>query len=162
MAELAVTASQTVQYLTFGLAEQEYGISILQVQEIKGPSAITPIPNTPAHVGGVMNLRGTIIPVINLRQKFGLPPVAVSPFTVIIVVSVGVRVMGLLVDAVSDVLSVDPGEVQPPPEVAGAGRASFVAGMIIAGEQLVTLLDIERLLDRDLAPGAHVSDGADI
>jgi purine-binding chemotaxis protein CheW len=155
MAELAAAVALPAQYLTFTLAEQEYGISILQVQEIKGRSAITPLPNTPAHIGGVMNLRGAIIPVIHLRQKFGLPLVAVSPFTVIIVVTVGVRVMGLLVDAVSDVLAVSPGEIQPPPDLGAEGAVSFIAGMVIVGGQLVTLLDMGRLLAADLAPLAE-------
>jgi purine-binding chemotaxis protein CheW len=155
MAEFAAAAPQPAQYLTFTLAEQEYGISILQVQEIKGLTSITPIPNTPANIGGVMNLRGTIIPVIDLRRKFGLPPVKVSPFTVIIVVTVGTRVMGLLVDAVSDVLAVSPGEMQPPPEFGGEGAVSFIAGMAIAGELLVTLLDMEELLAAEVAPLAE-------
>ncbi len=157
MAELAAAVAPSGQYLTFTLAEQEYGISILQVQEIKGRASITPIPNTPTHIGGVMNLRGAIIPVIDLRQKFRLPPVTVSPFTVIIVVTVGVRVMGLLVDSVSDVLAVSPGEMQPPPDLGAEGAVSFIAGMVIAGGQLVTLLDMEQLLSDDVAPLAEAS-----
>src|ERR1700735_3341871 len=91
------------QYLSFALGEEQYGIEILRVQEIKGYSGITPIPNTPPHIRGVMNLRGTVIPVVDLRAKFNLNTQAYDKLTVIIVVTVGARIIGLVVDAVSDV-----------------------------------------------------------
>src|ERR1700689_2004331 len=101
------------QYLTFTLGREEYGIEILKVQEIKGYSAITPIPNTPAHVKGVMNLRGTVIPVVDLRSKFAMEAVEYTKFTVIIVASVGEKIVGIVVDAVSDVLTVSRGNIRP-------------------------------------------------
>jgi purine-binding chemotaxis protein CheW len=137
------------QYLTFALCGEDFGIDILQVQEIKCLSRITPIPNAPRHVKGVLNLRGTVVPVVDLRAKFGLGEIEYNRFTVIIVVNVGRRVMGLVVDAVSDVLNLGASEVQPPPELGGALDLSFVTGMARAGDRLVTLLDIDRLLSQE-------------
>src|SRR5438105_13877699 len=104
------------QYLTFALGDEEYGVEILKVQEIRGYAPITPIPNTPPHIKGVMNLRGAIIPVVDLRRKLAMPATECSPFTVIIVVTVGTRVMGVIVDAVSDVLDIPPMDIQPTPD----------------------------------------------
>jgi purine-binding chemotaxis protein CheW len=149
------------QYLTFALCGEDFGIDILQVQEIKCLSRITPIPNTPRHVKGVLNLRGTVVPVVDLRAKFGIGEIEYNRFTVIIVVNVGRRVMGLVVDAVSDVLNLDADDVQPPPELGGNLDLSFVTGMARAGERLVTLLDIGRLLSEEAAiPAATTPDAA--
>src|SRR6202041_2087381 len=94
------------QFLTFLLDEQEYGLELFRIQEICGYLPITPIPNVPAHVRGVMNLRGTVLPVVDLRMKFRLPTVEYNKFTVIVIAMVGEKTVGLLVDAVSDVLQV--------------------------------------------------------
>jgi purine-binding chemotaxis protein CheW len=137
------------QYLTFALGDEEYGVEILKVQEIRGYAPITPIPNTPAHIKGVMNLRGAIIPVVDLRAKLAMPEMASSPFTVIIVVTVGTRVMGVIVDAVSDVLDIPRKDVQPTPDFGGHVDARFIDGMARAGDKLVVLLDIDRVLMED-------------
>ncbi len=134
------------QYLTFRLGDEEYGVEILKVQEIKGYSAITPIPNTPAYIKGVMNLRGTIVPVLDLRARFGMSATAYTPFTVIIVVTVGTTVMGLVVDAVSDVLDIPREHVQATPDFGSQVDARYVDGMARAGDKLVVLLDIDRVL----------------
>jgi purine-binding chemotaxis protein CheW len=134
------------QYLTFRLGDEEYGVDILKVQEIKGYSATTPIPNTPAYIKGVMNLRGTIVPVVDLRSKFGLSQTEYTPFTVIIVVTVGPKVMGLIVDAVSDVLNIPRDDVQPTPDFGVHVDARYLNGMARAGDKLVVLLDIDRVL----------------
>jgi purine-binding chemotaxis protein CheW len=117
------------------------------VQEIKGYSAITPIPNTPAYVKGVMNLRGTIVPVVDLRSKFSMSQADYNQFTVIIVVTVGPKVMGLLVDAVSDVLSIPRTDIQAPPDFGAAVDARYINGMAQAGDKLVVLLDIDRVMN---------------
>ena len=145
------------QYLTFALCGEDYGIEILRVQEIKCLSRITPIPNTPRHVKGVLNLRGTVVPVVDLRAKFGLGEIEYNRFTVIIVVNVGRRVMGLVVDAVSDVLNLGKADVQPPPELGGVLDLSFVTGMARSGDRLITLLDIERLLGQEAATAAEAT-----
>ena len=143
------------QYLTFALAKEDYGIEILKVQEIRGRTAITAIPHTPAHVRGVMNLRGTVVPVIDLRLRFGLPTTEYDRFSVIVVVKVAARVVGLVVDSVSDVLDVYPKDVEPPPELGAKEATSFMTGMARAGERLVVLLDIDRLVGTDVnAAGA--------
>jgi purine-binding chemotaxis protein CheW len=134
------------QYLTFRLGDEEYGVEILKVQEIKGYSAITPIPNTPSYIKGVMNLRGTIVPVLDLRARFGMSQTEYTPFTVIIVVTVGPKVMGLVVDAVSDVLDIPRENVQATPDFGSQVDARYLDGMAKAGDKLVVLLDIDRVL----------------
>jgi len=137
------------QLLTFTLAGEQYGVEILKVQEIKGYSAVTPLPNTPVHVRGVMNLRGTVIPVVDLRAKFGMEACEYNKFAVIIVVTVGDKTVGLLVDAVSDVLEVRTPEIRPCPELGTGVDTRFISGMATAGESMTVLLDIDRLLRED-------------
>jgi purine-binding chemotaxis protein CheW len=142
------------QYLTFRLGEEEYGVPILAVHEIKGKSAITPIPNAPAYLSGVMNLRGTIVPVVDLRVKFGLPEVEDSRLTVIVLVAVGARIVGMVVDAVTDVRSFPVTDIQGVPEIGAQVGPGFVSGLARAGEKLFVLLDVAKVLDSDaqLAP----------
>jgi purine-binding chemotaxis protein CheW len=142
------------QFLSFALGDEQYGIEILKVQEIKGYSGITPIPNTPAHVRGVMNLRGTVIPVVDLRAKFSLEPRAYDKFTVIIVVTVGAKIMGLVVDSVSDVLDIARSDVRPTPDLGRREDTRFISGMANVGDRLVVLLDIDTLLAEDAASEA--------
>ncbi|GJL66571.1 MAG: chemotaxis protein CheW [Nitrospirales bacterium] len=134
------------QYLTFDLAEEHYGVDILKVQEIKGYTAVTKIPNTPEHVKGVLNLRGTIVPIVDLRLKFNMAPTEPTAFTVIVVVNVQERVMGFLVDAVSDVLELAGKDIQPPPELGKRADITFVSGIGNTNDRLVTLLDIDRVM----------------
>src|ERR1035437_6176020 len=115
-AGLAASATATSQFLTFLLGTEQYGVEILKVQEIRGYSAVTPIPNTPAHIKGVINLRGTVVPVVDLRAKFSLANAEYNKFTVIIVVTVREKVVGLVVDAVSDVLDIGATEMRVAPE----------------------------------------------
>jgi purine-binding chemotaxis protein CheW len=145
-------ATDGSQYLTFILGHEEYGVEILKVQEIKGYSTITPIPNTPPHVRGVMNLRGTIVPVVDLRRKFAMAEADYTRFTVIIVVAVGAKVVGLIVDAVSDVLNIPQSDIQPAPDFGSQVDAHFISGMARAGDRLIVLLDIAKVLGtEDLA-----------
>lgn len=137
------------QYLTFRLGEEEYGVPILAVHEIKGESAITPIPNAPAYLSGVMNLRGTVVPVVDLRVKLGLPQVEHSRFTVIVLVVVGAKIVGMVVDAVTDVRNFPASEIQAVPEIAAPVEAGFVSGLARAGEKLFVLLDVAKVLDSD-------------
>lgn len=134
------------QFLTFNLGNELYGVDILRVQEIKGYTAVTKIPNTPSHIKGVLNLRGTIVPIIELRTKFSLPTIEYTAFTVIIVVVVRDKVMGLVVDSVSDVLNIDTKDIQPPPQFGANVDVSFVSGIGKSGDKLVAILDMDRLL----------------
>ena len=144
-------AAQSSQYLTFTLGAEQYGVEILKVQEIKGYSAITPIPNTPPHIKGIINLRGTVVPVVDLRAKFSLAGAEYNKFTVIIVVTVGEKVIGMLVDAVSDVLDIASSEMRAAPDLGARVDTRFISGMATVGERMTVLLDIERLLTADEA-----------
>jgi purine-binding chemotaxis protein CheW len=142
-------SAATSQFLSFLLGDDQYGVEILKVQEIKGYSAITPIPNTPPEIKGVINLRGTVAPVIDLRTKFSLDAAECNKFTVIIVVTVREKVIGLVVDAVSDVLDIPACEMRAAPELGGRVDTRFISGMATIGERMTVLLDIERLLSDD-------------
>ncbi|MFQ5518934.1 MAG: chemotaxis protein CheW [Mariprofundus sp.] len=142
------TAAQ--QYLTFMLADEEYGVDILTVQELRGWEETTPIPNTPSFVLGVINLRGVVIPIVDLRDRFGLEKIDYSPTTVVIIVKVLAngkeRVLGIVVDAVSEVYDIAKEDMQPPPEMDGAISIDFVTGLATMNEEMVILLDINKLI----------------
>ena len=134
------------QYLTFQLGDELYGVDILRVQEIKGYTTVTKIPNTPDYIKGVMNLRGTIVPIVELRTTFGMPTIDYTMFTVIVVVVVRDRIMGLVVDSVSDVLNISKKDIQPPPDFGAKVDVSVLNGIGKSGDKLVALLNIDRLL----------------
>jgi len=139
------------QYLTFILADEEYGVDILRVQEIKGWDEVTPIPNTPDYINGVINLRGTIIPIIDLRRRFNLRELEYGPTTVMIILKVQSqeheRIMGVVVDAVSEVYNINTDELQPPPEFGGVINIEFIRGLASVGKKMVIVLDIDHLLN---------------
>ena len=153
-------AADENQYLTFTLGEEHYGVDILRVQEIKGYTAVTRIPNTPAYIKGVLNLRGTIVPIIDLRAKFGMDKIDHTMFTVIVVVVVRDRVMGLVVDSVSDVLNIARKNIQATPEFGAKVDVSFMNGIGKSGDKLITLLDMDRLLSDGEANQAAVAASA--
>ena len=134
------------QFLTFLLDEQEYGLELFKIQEIRGYAPVTPIPNVPAHVRGVMNLRGTVLPVVDLRMKFRLPPIEYNKFTVIVIAMVGDKMVGLLVDAVSDVLQVAQEAMRAAPDFGSAIDTRFIDGVFQTREHLAVALNLERLL----------------
>ena len=141
------------QYLSFSLANEEYGVDILRVQEIKGWTPVTQIPNAPAFLKGVLNLRGTIVPIVDLRMRFHLEAVEYTPTTVVIVLSLindgRERTFGIVVDAVSDVLNIAAADIRPKPDFGTAVDADFISGLATVGEHMVMLLDIDRLLQVD-------------
>ncbi|MGB1110456.1 MAG: chemotaxis protein CheW [Gammaproteobacteria bacterium] len=144
-------AGDVTQYLSFFLADEEYGVSILSVQEIKGAQKVTPIPNAPEHVLGVINLRGTVVPIMDLRRRFHMTPASFDANTVFIVVHVHEgehsRTVGVVVDAVSQVYDVPHAAINPPPEVGGALNAEFIDGLVTMDEKMVILLDISKLIN---------------
>jgi purine-binding chemotaxis protein CheW len=144
----ATTASQL---LTFRLASEEYAIDVLKVQEIKGFAHITQVPNVPAYVKGVMNLRGTVIPVIDLRLKFGLCAGAYDRFTLIVVLNVAQKTVGLVVDAVNAVVSVPASDISDPPDLASGLGEQMVSAMARLKDRLILLLNVEAIV-ADLAP----------
>jgi purine-binding chemotaxis protein CheW len=139
-------AQETQQFLTFLLEDQEYGLEIFKIREIRGYSPITPIPNVPSHVRGVMNLRGTVLPVVDLRMKFHLPEVEYNKFTVIVIATVGEKTVGLLVDAVSDVLTVGLDAIREAPDFGTAVDTRFINGVFQSKERLAVALNLEELL----------------
>lgn len=164
--ENAVTAQETgSQYLTFMLAGEHYAVEILRVREIRGWSPVTRIPKSPTFLLGVLNLRGTIVPIIDLRRRLSLEPVAYTCVTVTIVLSVessrGKRNFGIVVDGVSDVLEVSSSDVQPPPEVSKSAATEFINGLATVADKMVMLLDIDKLLnEEELSAAASCSDVA--
>lgn len=139
------------QYVTFTLGNVDYGIEILSVQEFKGYSSVTPVPNMPSYVRGVMNLRGIIIPVFDLRVRFGLPA-PLDELSVIVVAVVKSRIVGLVVDTVSDVIDIAQNDIQETPEFSGRVPTAFLRGLAKTGERLVILLNLEHLVSLDDAP----------
>jgi len=137
-------------YLTFDLASEGYGIEIRHVIEIIGIQPITAVPDLPDHVIGVLNLRGKVIPIIDVRRRFGLPHRDHDDRTCIVVVNVNDNSVGLVVDKVSEVITIPTTEIEPPPAT-GRTRKNYIAGMGKIGQQVKILLDIEALLeDEDL------------
>ena len=138
------------KYLTFTLAEEEYGIGILKVKEIIGMMAITTVPQTPGYVKGVINLRGKVIPVIDLRLKFMLDAQTATEKTCVIVVQVsrgdGRITMGTIVDEVSEVLDIVANQIEPAPEFGTAVDTNFILGMGKVGKKVVMLLDVDKVL----------------
>jgi purine-binding chemotaxis protein CheW len=137
---------QLREFLSFRLGAEEYGIEILKVQEIRGWEQPTAIANTPAFIKGVINLRGIIVPIVDLRLKFNLGEAKYDEFTVVIILSVAGRVVGAVVDAVSDVLTLEPEQVKPAPEFSAALETQFITGLGTIEERMLILLDIEKLM----------------
>ncbi|MDX2149879.1 MAG: chemotaxis protein CheW [Bryobacteraceae bacterium] len=144
------TDSLAGKYLTFGLAREEFAIQVLKVREIMGVEEITAVPQTPVHVKGVINLRGKVIPVVDLRLKFNLPELEYTQRTCIIVVQVKVHdaltMMGIVVDGVSEVLNLQSGDIENTPEFGGGVEIPYVMGMAKIKGKVKILLDIDRVL----------------
>jgi purine-binding chemotaxis protein CheW len=145
-AELAISSGE---FLTFTLASEAYGVDILKVQEIRGYDSVTKIANAPEHVKGVINLRGTIVPIIDLRLKFKLEQVTYDQFTVVIILNLGARVVGIVVDGVSDVTQLGADQIKPPPQLGVGVETSYIRGLGSIDGRMIILADIEKLLDVD-------------
>ena len=139
------------EFLSFRLGGEEYCIDILKVQEIRGYDAVTRIANTPDFIKGVINLRGTIVPIIDLRIKFRLGSPSYDAFTVVIILNVAGRVVGVVVDSVSDVLTLSDAQIRPAPDFSAALDTQYVTGLGAIEERMLILVDIERLIgSRDM------------
>jgi purine-binding chemotaxis protein CheW len=134
------------EYLTFRLGDEEYGIDILKVQEIRSYESPTRIANAPAFIKGVVNLRGVIVPIVDLRIKLGCASAEYNSFTVVIVLNVKGRVVGAVVDSVSDVLELSKDAIKPAPEMSSAIDTSFITGIGSVAERMLILMDIEGLM----------------
>ena len=138
--------TNTQEMLVFKLGKEEYGVDILKVQEIRGYEKVTPIPRSPDFLKGVVNLRGTIVPVIDLRIKFGLANPAYDSFTVVIVLRMSGRIVGAVVDAVSDVVQLAPNEIRAAPRLGSIVDSSYLSGVATQDDRMILALDIEKLL----------------
>lgn len=134
------------EYLVFTLGREEYGIDILKVQEIRGYDQVTSIANTPAFIKGVINLRGTIVPIVDLRIKFNIGQPTYDQFTVVIILNVIGRVIGIVVDGVSDVISMSAEQVRPSPELGSALDTQYLKGLGTVDDRMIIITDIEKLL----------------
>ena len=137
---------QAQEFLTFTLGPEEYAIDILKVQEIRGYDAVTTIANAPPFIKGVVNLRGTIVPIVDLRIKFGIGNVEYTPFTVVIILNISGRVVGIVVDSVSDVTMLRPEQIRAAPEFAATVDTKFILGLGTLDERMLIVVDIERLM----------------
>lgn len=147
-------SSGSNQVLTFTLGQETYGVDILRVQEIRGWSPVTRVPQSPPHVLGVLNLRGSIVPIVDLRMRFKLDQAEYTAITVIIVLSVetphGRRELGVVVDGVSDVIDINMADIKPAPDLGSHVSTDFIQGLMTVGEHMVMLLDIDRLVGGDV------------
>lgn len=152
----------TEQYLTFRLGNETYGLNILRVKEIRGWVPVTGIPQSPPHVLGILNLRGAVVPVVDLRRRFELSSAGFTPVTVLIVLSLqsahgAVRECGVVVDSVSDVVDLDASAIRPAPALNGHSLANYFLGVAESDDRMVMLMDIEGLLQQDLSDASERS-----
>ena len=137
------------EYLTFRLDQEEYGIDILQVQEIRGYEPPTRIANAPPFIKGVVNLRGTIVPIVDMRLKFNCSKAEYNSFTVVIILNMRQRVVGIVVDSVSDVMELQPEAIRSAPDIDSAIDSGSITGLGSVGERMLILLDIEKLMSSE-------------
>jgi purine-binding chemotaxis protein CheW len=138
--------SHAQEYLTFTLGPEEYAIDILKVQEIRGYEEPTTIANAPAFIKGVINLRGIIVPIVDMRIKFSVGKVEYTPFTVVIILSISGRIVGIVVDGVSDVTRLRADQIRPAPEFAATVDTRYIDGLGTLGERMLIVVDIEKLM----------------
>jgi purine-binding chemotaxis protein CheW len=143
--------SESRELLTFTLGKEEYGIDILKVQEIRGYDAVTTIANSPDFIKGVINLRGIIVPIIDMRIKFNLDNVTYNELTVVIILNIAKRVVGMVVDGVSDVIALTSDQLKPAPEFSSSMDAQYITGLGTVDERMIIVIDIEKLMtSRDM------------
>ncbi len=161
----ARSGAAAAQYLTFRLGNETYGLNILRVKEIRGWVPVTTIPQSPPHVLGMLNLRGAVVPIVDLRRRFDLASAEFTPVTVVIVLSLhspqgGTRECGVVVDSVSDVVDLDPTTIKPAPALNGHSLANYILGVAESDDRMVMLMDIEGLLRQDLAEAVPHTEAA--
>jgi purine-binding chemotaxis protein CheW len=148
-AALAAAEAHNREFLVFSLGDEEYAIDILKVQEIRGYENVTRIANAPEFIKGVTNLRGVIVPIVDLRIKFHLDKVEYGGQTVVIVVNVEDRVVGIVVDGVSDVMTLSPDQIKPAPEFGVTLSSDFLSGLGSLEDRMLVIVDIDKLLTSD-------------
>jgi purine-binding chemotaxis protein CheW len=144
--EQSAPVSQNYEFLTFRLGAEEYGIDILKVQEIRSYEAVTRIANAPDFIKGVVNLRGVIVPIVDMRIKFRLGDIGYDPFTVVIILNVAGRVVGMVVDSVSDVITLGTEQIRPAPAFGAGLDTEYITGLGTVDSRMLILMDIEKLM----------------
>jgi purine-binding chemotaxis protein CheW len=134
------------ELIAFRIGEQDYGVDITTVREIRGFSSATPLPRSPSYVRGVINLRGTVLPIIDLAERLGFDPIQPTDRSVVVVVKIGAQLNGLLVDAVSDILTVTEDMIQPTPQFPAEAARSYVKGIIATEGRMISLIDVQETL----------------
>jgi purine-binding chemotaxis protein CheW len=134
------------EFLSFTLGKEEYGIDILKVQEIRGYEAVTRIANAPEFIKGVVNLRGIIVPIVDMRIKFNLGEPTYDQFTVVIILNISGRIMGMVVDSVSDVITLSSEQIKPAPEMGAAFNTDYLVGLGTLEDRMLILVDIDKLM----------------
>lgn len=144
--ELKKAEAERLEFLTFTLGDEHYGLDIMKVKEIRGYEPVTKIANAPAFIKGVLNLRGDIVPIVDLRLKFAVGEAVYNEFTIVIMLHIGERIVGIVVDAVSDVVNIAADEVKPPPEFGVAFDSQYLHGLAPINNHMIILLNIEKLI----------------
>jgi purine-binding chemotaxis protein CheW len=139
-------AAKALEFLAFTLGQEEYGVDIQKVQELRGYDTVTRIANAPEHIKGVVNLRGIIVPIVDMRIKFNLGTPSYDQFTVVIILNIASRVMGMVVDSVSDVITLNPEQVRPAPEMGALLDTEYLIGLGTLDERMLILVDIDKLM----------------
>ncbi len=142
----ARSAEVPTEFISFAIGDDQYGVDIMAVREIKGWSEITHLPKQPEYVRGVLNLRGVIVPIIDLRCRFGQGLTEATPLHIVIIVQIGSRQVGLLADRVLDIVSFEPTQVQPVPRIAQASASDFLSGLVTIDGAMIALIDLNNLL----------------
>ena len=142
----AASTDGLIEFISFSIGNDQYGVAIMSVREIKGWSSVTHLPKQPDYVRGVLNLRGVMVPIIDLRCRFGEGVTDTSDLHVVIVVQIGDDLIGLLADRVLDIVSFESGKIQPIPKVGDMTQAGFLSGLIAFGDEMIAVIDLEHLL----------------
>lgn len=142
----SAAAPKALEFLSFTLGQEEYGIDIQKVQELRGYDTVTRIANAPEHIKGVVNLRGIIVPIVDMRIKFNLGTPSYDQFTVVIILNIASRVMGIVVDSVSDVITLKPEQIKPAPEMGSVLDTGYLIGLGTLDERMLILVDIDKLM----------------
>jgi purine-binding chemotaxis protein CheW len=148
--ENARTTATATEFISFAVGDEQYGVNIMAVREIKDWSVITQLPNQPAYVRGVLNLRGVIVPIIDLRCRFGNGLTDATPMHVIIVIQIDGETVGLLADRVLDIIAVDPAQIQPVPKVSHDARTGFLSGLVAVEKTMIALIELKSLLSSQI------------
>jgi purine-binding chemotaxis protein CheW len=148
------------QFISFAIGDDQYGVDIMSVREIKGWSQITQLPRQPDYMRGVLNLRGVMVPIIDLRCRFGQGMTEATPLHVVIVVQIGTRHVGLLADRVLDIVGCNASQVQPVPRIAQGSRVDFLSGLVTIESGMIALIDLSHILAVSIGEGAEIGTAA--